>query len=65
MATQLVEQGDLTGLVARARWRLDSGRSSAEFQVEHFWGLITVHRHFERLDGVLEIDGAAQPRGPS
>ncbi len=38
------------------RWRLDPAVSSAEFQVPHFWGLVTVRGHFERLDGWLEID---------
>jgi polyisoprenoid-binding protein YceI len=30
--------------------------SNAEFQVSHFWGLVTVKGHFERLDGRLEVD---------
>jgi polyisoprenoid-binding protein YceI len=48
-------------LVVR-RWRLDPAASSAEFQVPHFWGLVTVKGHFERLDGWLEIDESEQRR---
>jgi polyisoprenoid-binding protein YceI len=47
---------------AVTRWRLDPAASSAEFQVPHFWGLITVKGKFERLDGSLEIDDSEQRR---
>ncbi|MGI8507646.1 MAG: YceI family protein [Solirubrobacteraceae bacterium] len=46
--------------LAGTRWRLDPSASSAEFQVPHFWGLVTVTGHFERLDGRLEIDESRQ-----
>jgi polyisoprenoid-binding protein YceI len=36
---------------ATRRWTLDPARSSAEFHVRHFWGLITVNGHFDRLAG--------------
>jgi polyisoprenoid-binding protein YceI len=42
---------------AEGRWRLDPSASTAEFQVPHFWGLVTVKGHFERLDGYLDLDG--------
>jgi polyisoprenoid-binding protein YceI len=45
---------------AEGRWRLDPSASTAEFQVPHFWGLVTVKGHFERLDGYLELDDAQQ-----
>ncbi len=48
--------------LAVTRWRLDPAASSAEFQVPHFWGLVTVKGHFERLDGCLEIDESEQRR---
>jgi polyisoprenoid-binding protein YceI len=48
--------------VAVTRWRLDPAASSAEFQVPHFWGLVTVKGHFERLDGWLEIHESEQRR---
>lgn len=46
--------------LAGSRWRLDPSASSAEFQVPHFWGLVTVKGHFERVDGRLEIDASRQ-----
>jgi polyisoprenoid-binding protein YceI len=36
-------------------WRLDPARSSVEFHVPHFWGLITVKGHFERYEGTLDL----------
>lgn len=42
------------------RWRLDPSASTAGFQVPHFWGLVTVKGHFERLDGYLELDDGHQ-----
>ena len=42
-------------LLAGTRWRLDPSESSAEFQVPHFWGLVSVKGHFEQLDGWLEV----------
>ncbi|MGI8571891.1 MAG: YceI family protein [Solirubrobacteraceae bacterium] len=42
--------------VAGTRWRLDPSVSSAEFRVPHFWGLVTVKGHFERLDGWLDVN---------
>jgi polyisoprenoid-binding protein YceI len=43
-------------LLAAGRWRLDPSASTAEFRVPHFWGLINVKGHFERLDGQFEVD---------
>lgn len=40
-------------------WRLDPARSSVEFQVRHFYGLMTVKGHFSRYEGKLDL--AAQP----
>jgi polyisoprenoid-binding protein YceI len=37
------------------RWRLDAARSTAEFRVPHFWGLVRVKGRFERLSGWLEL----------
>src|ERR1700733_11731217 len=47
-------QGD--GAAVTKRWRLDPANSSAEFRVPHFWGLLTVKGHFDRLDGGLDAD---------
>jgi polyisoprenoid-binding protein YceI len=41
--------------LASGTWRLDPARSSVEFHVPHFWGLITVKGHFERYDGTLDL----------
>jgi polyisoprenoid-binding protein YceI len=41
------------------RWRLDPERSSIEFQVRHFYGLVTVKGHFDRYAGTLDL--GAQP----
>jgi polyisoprenoid-binding protein YceI len=38
-------------------WRLDPGRSSVEFHVRHFYGLITVHGRFGSYEGVLDLRG--------
>ena len=47
---------DTTGRDA-TRWRLEPApHSSAEFRVPHFWGLVKVKGHFDRLDGWFEID---------
>jgi polyisoprenoid-binding protein YceI len=37
------------------RWRLDPTRSTAEFRVPNFWGLVKVKGRFDRLSGWLEI----------
>jgi polyisoprenoid-binding protein YceI len=40
---------------AATRWRLEPAHSSAEFRVPHFWRLLKVKGHFDRLDGWLEL----------
>jgi polyisoprenoid-binding protein YceI len=42
---------DLVG----TRWQLDPKRSSVEFHVRHFWGLMTVKGHFDRYAGFLAL----------
>lgn len=54
--------GHASQRLAGARWRLDPSASSAQFQVPHFWGLVTVKGHFERLDGRVEINDGGQIR---
>jgi polyisoprenoid-binding protein YceI len=41
--------------LARGTWRLDPARSSVEFHVPHFWGLMTVKGHFDRYEGMLNL----------
>jgi polyisoprenoid-binding protein YceI len=43
--------------VAAGRWTLDPTRSSVEFRVPHFFGLITVKGRFTRFDGSLDLRG--------
>lgn len=45
-----------------SRWRLQPAHSSAEFRVPHFWGLVKVKGHFDRLDGWFEIDQSGTRR---
>lgn len=44
------------------RWRLDPSRSTAEFRVPNFWGLMKVTGRFDRLSGWLEIGEEGQRR---
>jgi polyisoprenoid-binding protein YceI len=37
------------------KWSLDPDNSSAEFAVKHFWGLVTVRGHFNKIEGELSI----------
>jgi polyisoprenoid-binding protein YceI len=39
----------------QTRWRLDPTRSSVEFHVRHFYGLMTVKGRFERYEGTLHL----------
>jgi polyisoprenoid-binding protein YceI len=45
--------------VTTGAWRLDPTRSSAEFHVRHFYGLMTVKGRFDRYEGTLDF--GAQP----
>ena len=38
------------------RWVVDPVQSTAEFRVPHFWGLVKVKGHFDRIGGWLELD---------
>jgi polyisoprenoid-binding protein YceI len=41
--------------IATGAWRLDPARSSVEFHVRHFFGLITVRGRFDRYEGTLDL----------
>ena len=43
------------------RWVVDPAQSSAEFRVPHFWGLVKVKGHFDRIGGWLEVDDNGVP----
>lgn len=42
------------------QWIVDPTRTTVEFEVEHLWGLHTVHGRFDRFDGSY-VDGPAGP----
>lgn len=54
MSTQPVLSAATTSL-GTGTWRLDPSRSSVEFHVRHFYGLMTVKGHFERYEGTLDL----------
>jgi polyisoprenoid-binding protein YceI len=41
--------------LAAGTWRLDPARSSVEFHVRHFYGLMTVKGRFDRYEGSLDL----------
>jgi polyisoprenoid-binding protein YceI len=45
----------IAGKLASGRWRLDPTRSSVEFHVRHFYGLLTVKGRFERYQSTLDL----------
>ena len=51
MSTNPTPAGKLTS----GSWRLDPARSSVEFHVRHFYGLMTVKGRFERYQGTLDL----------
>jgi YceI-like domain len=48
---------------ALGTWSLDPAASTEEFHVKHFWGVITVHGHFERIEGEATVDEAGMISG--
>jgi len=46
---------DAAGGLAAGTWRLDPARSSVEFHVPHFYGLITVKGHFDSYHSSLDL----------
>ena len=43
--------------LATGTWRLDPSRSSVEFHVPNFYGLMAVKGHFDRYQGTLDVSG--------
>jgi len=43
--------------LATGRWRLDPDRSTVEFHVRHFYGLMTVKGRFDSYQGSLDLSG--------
>jgi polyisoprenoid-binding protein YceI len=54
MNTHLINSPNTPG-VDQGRWHLDPERSSVEFRVRNFYGLMTVKGRFARYDGTLEL----------
>jgi polyisoprenoid-binding protein YceI len=44
--------------VATGRWRLDPARSTVEFHVRNFYGLMTVKGRFDRYEGALDLSAS-------
>ena len=61
MSATLIAPQETSEHTAIERWKLDSARSTVEFEVEHIWGLHTVRGCFRRFDGeyVVRPEGAA------
>jgi polyisoprenoid-binding protein YceI len=49
---------DLPSLLSDAagEWTLDPTGSGVEFHIKHFWGLMTVHGHFDEVTGEGRVD---------
>jgi polyisoprenoid-binding protein YceI len=47
----------IAGVLGTGAWRLDPTRSSIEFHVRHFYGLMTVKGRFDRYEGRLDLSG--------
>jgi polyisoprenoid-binding protein YceI len=49
---------DLPSLVGSgaSEWTLDPSASGVEFHVKHFWGVVTVHGHFDTVSGEGRVD---------
>ena len=41
---------------APTRWTVDPDKTSVDFAVKTFWGLMTVRGHFDRFDGSYEVE---------
>ena len=55
MSNDTVPAARAAGGLATGTWRLDPARSSVEFHVRHFYGLMTVKGRFDRYQGSLDL----------
>ena len=53
--TNTITAPGATAGLATGMWRLDPSRSSAEFHVPNFYGLMTVKGRFDRYEGTLNV----------
>jgi polyisoprenoid-binding protein YceI len=56
MSSQTAQPTEI-GSPAATRWRIDPQRSSVEFRVPHYYGLLKVKGRFERYEGTLDLSG--------
>jgi polyisoprenoid-binding protein YceI len=56
--TDLTTTPGASARITDGAWRLDPARSSVEFHVRHFYGLMTVKGQFADYDGTLELGAA-------
>jgi polyisoprenoid-binding protein YceI len=54
----MVQTLDSGTTIPTGTWVLDAAASRFEFQVKHFWGLITVKGSFERAEGQASVDAS-------
>ena len=55
MSTDAVPVATPISGIETGTWRLDPARSSVEFHVRHFYGLMTVKGRFDRYQGTLDL----------
>jgi polyisoprenoid-binding protein YceI len=55
MSNDTVPAARVADGLATGAWRLDPARSSVEFHVRHFYGLMTVKGRFDRYRGNLDL----------
>jgi polyisoprenoid-binding protein YceI len=57
MSSQSTQPTEIRSAAA-TRWRIDPQRSTVEFRVPHFYGLLNVKGRFERHQGTLGLSGS-------
>ena len=55
MSTNTIPSASAARGLGTGTWRLDPARSSVEFHVRHFYGLMTVKGRFDRYHGSLDL----------
>ncbi|MEA2213270.1 MAG: hypothetical protein QOF83_3218 [Solirubrobacteraceae bacterium] len=55
MSTNTILSASAVGGLGAGTWHLDPVRSSVEFHVRHFYGLMTIKGRFERYQGSLDL----------
>ena len=56
ITTHSITEAADTPEITSGNWHLDPTRSSVEFHVPHFYGLMTVKGHFDRYQGTLNLE---------